>query len=80
MNSQFLLENAVGNSVKCFTKIQIDSVFMLSLIHQVGLLGCCKCVFVVYHLARVFICSTLRVITLWGLCACRPTLAPSLHL
>jgi len=35
MSSQFLLKNAVGNGVKGFTKVQVDIIHSLSLIHQV---------------------------------------------
>ncbi|KAK4828214.1 hypothetical protein QYF61_024648 [Mycteria americana] len=33
MSSQFLQENAVGNSVKGFTEVQVDNIHSLSLIH-----------------------------------------------
>ncbi|GAB0207986.1 hypothetical protein GRJ2_003264300 [Grus japonensis] len=36
MSSQFLQENAVGNSVKGFTKVQVDNIHSLSLIHYSG--------------------------------------------
>ncbi|GAB0180326.1 protein Wnt-4a-like [Grus japonensis] len=35
MSSQFLQENAVGNGVKGFTKVQVDNIHSLSLIHYV---------------------------------------------
>ncbi|KAK4819049.1 hypothetical protein QYF61_024688 [Mycteria americana] len=37
MTSQFLQENAVGDSVKGFTKVQVDNICSLSLIHQAEL-------------------------------------------
>jgi len=33
MRSQFLQEEAVGNSVKGFNKVQVDDIHSLSLIH-----------------------------------------------
>lgn len=36
MNSQFLQENAVGTSAKSFSKIQVDNIHCLSLIHYSG--------------------------------------------
>jgi len=36
MGSQFLQEDAVGNSVKGLTKVQVDNTYSLSLIHEAG--------------------------------------------
>ncbi|KAJ7404153.1 hypothetical protein WISP_147164 [Willisornis vidua] len=36
MTSQFLQDNAVGDSVKDFTKVHVDNIHCLSLIHLVG--------------------------------------------
>ena len=33
MSSQFLQENAMGNSVKGFTEVQVNNIHRLSLIH-----------------------------------------------
>jgi len=36
VSSQFLQENAVGDGVKSFTKVQVNNMHSLSFIHQVG--------------------------------------------
>ncbi|KAK4831749.1 hypothetical protein QYF61_018947 [Mycteria americana] len=36
MSRQLLQENAVGDSVKGFTTVQVDNIYSLSLIHRVG--------------------------------------------